>query len=206
MFQNIWVFFFVKTLSKEYDSNLFLLLMYFTSCQGLRFGEFPKNLWLYYVLFSRAPTRIFSQRMAFLDFKISPFLYRIGCGCLLNAGLHHKQQRVVRGYKSENNVLILVLFRCHSVQIFNLLPYISNYNLDGLSSVGMLFMSFLRSERRDPRLGGWFSRLPLLVGGPHHPSVERNIPMSQILQIFSTIQTSQTISEQTHNCNTEAFP
>ena len=69
--------------------------------QVLYFGEFPKILRLYYVLFSRAPTRIFSQRMAFLDFKISPFLYRIGCGCLLNAGLHHKQQRVVRGYKSQ---------------------------------------------------------------------------------------------------------
>ena len=52
-----------------------------------------------------------------------------------------------------------------------------------------------------------FPDSPLLVGGSHHPSVERNIPMSQILQIFSTIlkHLKLYISEQTHNCNTEAF-
>ena len=172
MFQNIWVFFFVKTLSKEYDSNLFLLLMYFTSCQGLRFGEFPKNLWLYYVLFSRAPTRIFSQRMAFLDFKISPFLYRIGCGCLLNAGLHHKQQRVVRGYKSEKieSTYNSFLYYLGVIPFKSLICYhiYSNYSLDCLSSVGMLFLSLLRREEGSR---AWWLVFPTLLSwsvGPIH--------------------------------------
>ena len=55
-----------------------------------------------------------------------------------------------------------------------------NVNLNDFSSVERLFMSFPRSEEGSSKgLVAGFPDSPLLVGGSHHPSVERNIPMSQ---------------------------
>ena len=120
------------------------------------------------MFFSHAPQPGFLTKTWFsrflADFKISPFLYRLGCGCLLNTGLHHKQQRVVRGYKSQKieSTYNSFLYYLGVIPFKSLICYhiYSNYSLDCLSSVGMLFLSLLRREEGSR---AWWLVFPTLL-------------------------------------------